>query len=101
MRDSTQPTTLLYDDDWFKPLNLKMYLFRNALLGKRKPFYDSEELEIKLTPRKNNQFTLTFKNKTRRELKINCRLKDDDHYLFSDTDFKDKMMLASGKSIES
>ena len=48
------------------PLTLKMYLFRNGLLSKNKPFFDSEELEIKLSQRnQSNEFFLTLKNKSK------------------------------------
>jgi|JI6StandDraft_1071083.scaffolds.fasta_scaffold09432_11 hypothetical protein len=76
--------TLIYDELWFKPLNLKMYLFRNALLGKKKPFFDSEEVEVKLTHRNRCEFSLTFRNKTRRDIKLSCKLNDDENYVFSD-----------------
>jgi len=87
-KDAEPTERLRYDELWFKPLNLQMYLFRNAILGKKKPFFDSEELEIKLTHRRSSEFVLTLKNKTRRELRVTCWLNDDEFYVFSDSDFK-------------
>jgi hypothetical protein len=31
-----------YDSEWMAPLSLKMYLWRNACLGKKKAFFDSD-----------------------------------------------------------
>lgn len=69
--------TIVYDPQWFKPLNLTTYLFRNGLLARKKPFFDSDELEIRITQRQNSEFALTFKNKTKKELRISCTLHDD------------------------